>query len=176
MKISIHPANSLEWNEFLLRENEGGRKRQRSDKREKRVLLTTAPLDRYFRFARLITLESFEKRGGWRETEPNGNENENENVDERRDLRNAGGGKGGWTKKGRGKPRAKAGAVTRNARPGMCYRSCRVPRLRYLYSARTSAIHSFTSDESSRDDVGDAGRGHRYKAEEGTNRRIDKKD
>lgn len=32
-----------------------------------------------------------EKRGGWRETEPNGNENENENVDERRDLRNAGG-------------------------------------------------------------------------------------
>lgn len=116
-----------------------------------------------------------EKRGGWRETEPNGNENENENVDERRDLRNAGG-KGGWTKKGRGKPRAKAGAVTRNARPGMCYRSCRVPRLRYLHSARTSAIHSFTSDESSRGDVGDAGRGHRYKAEEGTSRRIDKKD
>ena len=89
-----------------------------------------------------------------------------------------GGGEGGWTKKGRGKPRATAGAVTRAL--GVCYRSCRVPpRLRYLYSARTSAIRSFVeaSDESSRnDEVGDAGRGHRYKAEEGTSRRIDKKD
>lgn len=73
--------------------------------------------------------------------EPNENENENENVDERRDLRNVGGEKGGWTKKGDVEPRAMAGAVTRNARPGMCYRSCRVPRLRNL--AHTSAIHSF---------------------------------
>lgn len=90
MKISIHPANSLEWNEFLLRENEGGRKKQRSDKREKRVLLTTRSI---FSIRSVDYSRKFreEKRGGWRETEPNQNENENENVDERRDLRNAGG-------------------------------------------------------------------------------------
>lgn len=70
------------------------RKRRGKEEAKKRQAreegFTTAPLDRYFRFARLITLESFERR---REAdgEPNGNENENENVDERRDLRNAGG-------------------------------------------------------------------------------------
>ena len=168
---------------FLLRENEREEGWEKGRSKEATSARTgfyhPAPLDPRFRFAlgwllsRSFSRGEERRRGGWRD----GAEWEWERWRTKRSEK-WWGGEGGWTKKGRGKPRATAGAVTRAL--GVCYRSCRVPpRLRYLYSARTSAIRSFVeaSDESSRnDEVGDAGRGHRYKAEEGTSRRIDKKD
>lgn len=89
--------------------------------------------------------------------EPNENENENENVDERRDLRNVGG--GGRKEDGRRREtwnRERWQVQSRETRA----LGCAIVRAVFLAFETSPILARFIrspSDESSRNDVGDAG-------------------